>query len=242
MDESTDDRIDIDELARRAGARLAELGVAQANGQVTAVPDARTLRWYTTVGLLDRPVERRGRRAYYDARHVAQVVAVKRLQAEGASLTEIAVRLAGLSTAALDEVARDPGAPVPADALTTSVTTEPADAADVTFAAGAIGPAAVDRSPAPSSTSTPVREPDPSGRTASAFWAASTASRQRPVTGVLGGITLDAATAVTFAAARPLTEADVEAVRRAAGPLLDELRRRSLVPVPLHTDLPKDRH
>ena len=59
------------------------------NGQVRAVPDERTIRYYATLGLLDRPLAMRGRTALYGPRHVAQVVAIKRLQSAGRSLAEI---------------------------------------------------------------------------------------------------------------------------------------------------------
>jgi hypothetical protein len=87
----------------------------------------------------------------------------------------------------------------------------------------------------------PVPAPAGSGETA-AFWSAAPLPRTVGVPGVLAGIALDHTTSVTFAAPRPLTDADVESLRRAAMPLLDELRRRGLVPVPMHlTDLQKDR-
>jgi hypothetical protein len=87
-----------------------------------------------------------------------------------------------------------------------------------------------------------VGAPIGSGETA-AFWSVAPRSRSTGVPGVLAGVALDHTTSVTFAAPRPLTAADVESIRTAAMPLLDELRRRGLVPVPLHlTDLPKDRN
>lgn len=79
---------------------------APANGQVRAVPDVRTIRYYTTLGLIDRPAELRGRTALYGARHVLQLVAVKRLQAEGLSLADIQARLTGLPDSALRRLAR----------------------------------------------------------------------------------------------------------------------------------------
>jgi DNA-binding transcriptional MerR regulator len=230
MEPEPDALIDIDELARRAGRRLEELGVAQANGQVTARPDTRTLRWYTTVGLLDRPVERRGRRAFYGRRHVAQVVAVKRLQAGGVSLTDIATRLAELSTEELEAVAGAPAPPAARGAAGAGATPGP-------------GPGAIGATAPP-----PGADPGPARATAAAaasggaepFWSATPRSRSVGAAGVLAGVALDPTTSVTFAAPRPLTDADVDGLRRAALPLLDELRRRGLVPVPVHADLPKD--
>jgi DNA-binding transcriptional MerR regulator len=59
------------------------------NGQVRAVPDERTIRFYAAQGLLDRPAAMRGRTALYSRRHLAQVIAIKRLQGAGKSLAEI---------------------------------------------------------------------------------------------------------------------------------------------------------
>ncbi len=78
---------------------------APTNGQIRAVPDVRTIRYYTTLGLLDRPAEMRGRTALYGPKHVLQLLAVKRLQSEGLSLAEIQEQLTGLSEAKLRGVA-----------------------------------------------------------------------------------------------------------------------------------------
>ena len=67
-----------------ARGRDADRGAAAPkNGQVRAVPDERTIRYYGAIGLLDRPAAMRGRTALYGARHLAQVVAIKRLQGAG---------------------------------------------------------------------------------------------------------------------------------------------------------------
>src|SRR5882724_6090208 len=76
------------ELVAEVATRIAALP-APKNGQVRAVPDERTVRYYVTLGLLDRPSAMRGRTALYGKKHVAQVVAIKRLQAMGRSLAEI---------------------------------------------------------------------------------------------------------------------------------------------------------
>lgn len=81
---------------------------AQANGRVRDVPNERLIRWYTTIGLVDPPLSRRGRVAQYGRRHLLQVVAVKRRQAEGRSLSEIQAELAGATDEALAAVAGVP--------------------------------------------------------------------------------------------------------------------------------------
>lgn len=68
----------------------------------------RTIRYYSTLGLLDRPAAMRGRQALYGARHLFQLVATKRLQARGLSLDEAKARLADLTTDALAAIAEVP--------------------------------------------------------------------------------------------------------------------------------------
>jgi len=94
----------IDELAQQATEALAD-AVHAPNGRVTAVPDRRLIRWYATIGLLDRPLRTRGRVARYGERHLLQLVAVKRRQAEGRSLAEIQAELAGATDATLRRAA-----------------------------------------------------------------------------------------------------------------------------------------
>ncbi len=105
----------IEELAESAARVLAGEAAAsgneallQSNGRVREVPDARTIRWYQTTGLVDRPAAMRGRTALYGRRHLAQIVAIKRLQAEGRSLAEIQGLLAGIGDRALMRLAALP--------------------------------------------------------------------------------------------------------------------------------------
>lgn len=91
------------ELADRAAAIVAD--VDQHSGRVREQPDIRTVRYYTTIGLIDRAAEMRGRTAYYNERHLRQLVAIKKLQAEGQSLQQIQERLLGISPQALRALA-----------------------------------------------------------------------------------------------------------------------------------------
>src|SRR3954468_20845544 len=95
----------IDELGAAVTAALAEGHDGAPNGRIRDVPDLRTTRYYTTLGLLDRPAEMRGRTALYGPRHLLQLVAVKKLQAGGLSLAQVQERLAGATEAALRELA-----------------------------------------------------------------------------------------------------------------------------------------
>jgi DNA-binding transcriptional MerR regulator len=78
----------LSELVEEGTALIAQLPPPK-NGQVRAVPDERTVRYYLTIGLLDRAVATRGRTSLFGKRHLAQVVAIKRLQTTGKSLAEI---------------------------------------------------------------------------------------------------------------------------------------------------------
>lgn len=89
----------------------ARSGSARVNGRIRDVPNERLVRWYVTVGLVDPPLSRRGRVAQYGRRHLLQLVAVKRRQAEGRSLAEIQAELAGATNEKLAAVARVPGTP-----------------------------------------------------------------------------------------------------------------------------------
>ncbi|GII59964.1 hypothetical protein Skr01_00490 [Sphaerisporangium krabiense] len=103
----------IGELAERA-ADLLGPAARRPNGRVRDVPNERLIRWYTTIGLLDPPLTRRGRVALYGRRHLLQLLAVKRRQAEGRSIAEIQAELAGATDATLEAIAR-PSAPMAVD-------------------------------------------------------------------------------------------------------------------------------
>ncbi len=104
----------LDELVGRVSAALATATYpGSPNGRVRELPDRRAVRWYTTTGLVDRPVMQ-GRSAIYRTRHLLQIVAVKRLQAQGFSLAEIQAKLAGATDEALRRLADVP------DELTTA--------------------------------------------------------------------------------------------------------------------------
>ena len=116
----------LDELCDRVEHALAVDYHGQASGRVRDVPDRRTIRYYTTLGLIDRPAAMRGRTALYGIRHVWQLAAVKRLQSQGLSLAEVQERLVGRTDAALRALAQ-----LPADFdLNAAPAEQPADAGD----------------------------------------------------------------------------------------------------------------
>lgn len=186
----------LDELGRKAAEALAVDYEGPPNDRVRDVPDPRTIRYYTTLGLVDRPVQMRGRTAYYGLRHLLQLVAIKRLQAQGLSLAEVQRRLFGLADPPLAELARLP------DGLAT--TDRRADH-EVT--------------PSPRAESFWKEAPAPPGVRAK--------EPAHPPT--LQGIRLDDDATLLLAAARPIDEDDLQAIRKAAGPLLRLLERRGLI-------------
>ncbi|GAA3995212.1 hypothetical protein GCM10022247_13740 [Allokutzneria multivorans] len=105
----------IEQLPDQVAAMLSENYDGQSSGRVRELPNGRTIRWYTTIGLVDRPVAMRGRTALYGPRHVVQLAAVKRLQAAGLTLAEIQGELVGATDERLAELA---GAPPPRDTRT----------------------------------------------------------------------------------------------------------------------------
>ncbi|MCC6807139.1 MAG: MerR family transcriptional regulator [Deltaproteobacteria bacterium] len=111
---TTPNLMTLSELADAAAGVVSDLG--QVSGRIREQPDVRTIRYYTTLGLIDRAAEMRGRTAYYSDRHLRQLVAIKRLQSEGHSLQEIQARLVGISPQALVALAPLPDRPATADA------------------------------------------------------------------------------------------------------------------------------
>ncbi|MGA8112759.1 MAG: MerR family transcriptional regulator, partial [Actinocatenispora sp.] len=100
----------LDQLVELVGRALAVGYQGSPNGRVRDLPDRRAVRWYTTIGLVDRPAAMRGRSALYITRHLLQIVAIKRRQAAGWSLAQIQQELVGASDATLRAVADLPEA------------------------------------------------------------------------------------------------------------------------------------
>lgn len=120
-------------LAGTASDLLERAGVRAEDGRVGATLDERTLRYYQTLGLLDRPGRYEGRQAIYGYRQLLQALSVRLLQAQGHSLAQIQGALAGVGTSALEEaltttlpgaetpMQRPPSAPAPRPLLAAEV-------------------------------------------------------------------------------------------------------------------------
>ena len=222
----------IAELGARVSAALADTEYQPpSNGQVRAVPDLRTIRYYTTIGLLDRPAAMRGRTALYGPRHLLQLVAVKRLQAEGRSLSEVQAELTGLDDRGLAAIARVSDARATeatglarADAATADAA-EPAPR-EARFWAAAPAPALAGAA----ASRRGLGGAAPSARIAQAAPAPISAIAAMAKIELAPGVSLMIeATGATGEPAQIARAIDPIALARAAAPLLDALRRHGLV-------------
>jgi DNA-binding transcriptional MerR regulator len=217
-------RYTIAELADASAAALDALGIAAPNGQVRDRPDVRTIRYYNTLGLIDPPLEMTGRTARYGSRHLLQVLAVKAVQARGASLADVQRTLVGASE---EELRRAIGPGLPRSLAVTPPTARSPEGSDGQQPAGHLfwrvppaPPAATPPAPAPPASPAVGR---PRGGDA--------ATRPRPLLAVsLGsGATLLIEGAAADAA---LDSLDAAALHAAAAPLLDYLAAAGLLPGP----------
>lgn len=88
------------ELADEVARILISNNVTPPNKQSAALPDVRTLRYYLTQGLLDKAATVDGKQGF-GYKHLLQILATRRLQAEGFQLKAIKSRIQG---AALDDL------------------------------------------------------------------------------------------------------------------------------------------
>jgi DNA-binding transcriptional MerR regulator len=93
---------DLETLVSTARGTLRRARFRIEDGRVADAPDARGVRYYQTLGLLDRPLRYDGRRAIYGYRHLLQLLAIRRLQGEGYPLAVIQSTLPAQSTSALE--------------------------------------------------------------------------------------------------------------------------------------------
>jgi DNA-binding transcriptional MerR regulator len=179
-----------------------------ANGRIRNVPDQRTIRYYTTIGLLDRPAEIRGRTALYSRRHLRQLVVIKRLQARGLTLSAIQQQLLGMSDAALCRLAKLPEGVETANGP-----------------ALASGPARESfwmATPAELSREGSENQERDSGERA-------IERTGKPAGARFQGIPLNDAVMLLIASVRPVDDDDIQAIRAASAPLMKLLERRRLL-------------
>jgi DNA-binding transcriptional MerR regulator len=204
----------LDELVGRVSDALGAAGYPGApNGRVRELPDRRAIRWYTTIGLLDRPAGMRGRTALYGERHLAQLVAIKRLQAQGHSLADIQAELVGATDTALMHIAGLEEVEASAEA-----------------------PERPQPRPIDAEASARTSRGAASASTRRAFWAQPVTAPAPPTVhdddpgAVLTGVPLEGG-AMLLLPASPDPD-DVAALRAAAAPLIDLLTARGLLAGP----------
>jgi DNA-binding transcriptional MerR regulator len=90
------------EFARVGEHILAELGLEQARGTVTSVPDERTIRYYMAEGLIQTPGEKQGTASLFGYLNLLQLLTVKKLQAEHLPIRKIRELVAGKSEQELE--------------------------------------------------------------------------------------------------------------------------------------------
>ena len=210
----------IDELVAQVASALAVDYGGQASGRVRDLPDRRAVRWYQTLGLVDRPSDWRGRTALYGRRHLLQLAAIKRLQAAGRTLAEVQAELAGSSTARLAQLAALNGR---AEAAEQAEQAEQAPAATARAASARRFWAARAHPAAPEGG-----RDDGSQEGGSGQWR---------------GIQLDSGAILLVDAALPIDDDDLPRLRAAAAPLLAALPARAAAPgapapPPERTDAP----
>jgi DNA-binding transcriptional MerR regulator len=84
----------LEELAAESQKYLLDDGDSR---RVQWKPNGRQIRYYSTLGLLDKPDTENGRTVWYGPKHLLQLLAIKKLQQEGMKLADIQRALAGAS-------------------------------------------------------------------------------------------------------------------------------------------------
>jgi DNA-binding transcriptional MerR regulator len=93
----------MDDLVHLASEIIPKVAVRPDRHKVTAIPDARTVRYYIQQGIVDRPHGLAGPSALYGYKHMLQLVAVKILQSQYLPIRRIKEMLQGLDASALEE-------------------------------------------------------------------------------------------------------------------------------------------
>jgi len=212
----------LDELAAQAAHVLSALALAQSSGRVREVPDRRTIRYYATLGLLSRPLGHRGRAALYGWEHLVQLVAIKRLQIKGLSLSDIQEELVGAPLAQVEALAAIPG-PLREALFDPSVGQAEEKGEQAAPGDEQTAPRAFwKQSPPAAPTPAPPKPDTASERDGTASGPEGVRALQEVA--LARGVTL-----LLEAPGRALDEDDVEAIKVAAGPLLKVLYARHLL-------------
>jgi DNA-binding transcriptional MerR regulator len=94
----------LEDVVDAAESLLREVAPRQTRYAVADRPDVRTVRYYTTRGLLPKPLSYDGGRARYGYAHLVRLLAIKKLQADHFTLDQIARALAHKSDDAVESL------------------------------------------------------------------------------------------------------------------------------------------
>lgn len=95
------------ELVDASRELLEAMRLGAGDRRVTSYPDARTLRFYQTSGLIAPPLRYAGRQAIYGFDHLLRALSVKLFQAEGLSLAQVQQALSSAESAQLEAAVRE---------------------------------------------------------------------------------------------------------------------------------------
>ncbi len=94
----------LDELIEIANEFIKVVAPEQPSDRIAETLNERSLRYYITEGLVDRPLGKEGTAALYGFRHLLQILAVKRLQGSYLPIKRIREVLAGKSNEELERI------------------------------------------------------------------------------------------------------------------------------------------
>lgn len=191
----------LNELVAQASIAISRVTLDQQSGRISEIPSARTVRYYTTCGLVDKPAQFKGRTALYNRRHLLQIVSIKRLQSLGLELDQILDRLAGASDSQLEVIAKL----FEAEAQAEVIANPPAEA----------------QPEAPRQANFWLQEPAPASPSPQPF---------TPSPAIIQGLKVHPQLSLLIEdARRPIDPEDLDAISAAAAPLIALLHARHLI-------------
>ena len=98
------DSLKIDDLVHQVAELVPRVAGPQSRYKVTAIPDARTVRFYIQEGLVDPPHGSSGPAALYGFRHLLQLVTVKVLQSHYLPIRKIKETIDNLTDEELEKL------------------------------------------------------------------------------------------------------------------------------------------
>lgn len=101
------------ELADAAAQLVLQVVPAQNRGNVSDLPDERTVRYYLAQSLLSEPLGRKGSASIFGYHHLLELLVIKRLQSQNMRIKQIREQLGGKSTAELEALLEIPVSTAP---------------------------------------------------------------------------------------------------------------------------------